>query len=231
MVLVHGGVLGGRYAWTEQKPLATRWTLLAPDRPGHGESPAARQDFEPEAVLVADQFLDEPAHLVGHSYGAIVAMLAAARRPDNVRSLTVIEPPVTGVARGVPSVDDLDADLRSVLGRGAGDPAALLEGFFAVVGVPFEVPSPLPEPLAKGAVALAGARDPGEAELPLAKLRDAPHRSLVISGGHMDAFETICDRIAEGLRAEREVITGMAHLVPNTGGPFNQRLERFLTAA
>jgi pimeloyl-ACP methyl ester carboxylesterase len=52
---------------------------LAPDRPGHGRSPDVRQDFESEAHLIADQLLDEPAHLVGYSYGAIVAMLAATR--------------------------------------------------------------------------------------------------------------------------------------------------------
>ena len=84
MVLVHGGVLGGRETWRAQRPLTERWTLLAPDRPGHGQSPPARQDFEPEAALVADQLLDQPSHLVGHSYGGIVSMYAAcpAVRPS-----------------------------------------------------------------------------------------------------------------------------------------------------
>ncbi|MQA93072.1 MAG: alpha/beta fold hydrolase, partial [Gemmatimonas sp.] len=91
VVLIHGGVLGGREAWRAQRPLTERWTLLAPDRPGHGMSPDARQDFEPEATLVADQLLGAPVHVVGYSYGAIVAMLAAAQRPHGVRTLTVVE--------------------------------------------------------------------------------------------------------------------------------------------
>jgi pimeloyl-ACP methyl ester carboxylesterase len=230
VVLIHGGVLGGRYAWRAQKPLAERWTLLAPDRPGHGDSPAARQDFEPEAILVADQLLEDPVDLVGLSYGGIVAMLAAARRPENVRSLTVIEPPATRVARGVPSVDDFDAGMRTVLDDPPDDLAALLDAFFSVIGVPLQAPRPLPEPLANGAAALVGIRPPGEAKLPLAELSRASVRSLVVSGGHMEAYETICDTITDALDAERAVITGMGHLVPDTGDPFNERLERFLTA-
>ncbi|MFK0250495.1 alpha/beta fold hydrolase [Amycolatopsis azurea] len=78
VVLVHGVLLGGREAWRAQRPLTERWTLLAPERLGHGKSPDGVQDFEVDAGLIAEQVLDEPAHLVGLSYGAIVAMLAAA---------------------------------------------------------------------------------------------------------------------------------------------------------
>src|SRR5689334_13904706 len=122
VVLVHGGLLGGREAWRAQRPLTERWTLLAPDRPGHGRSPDARQDFEPEAVLVAEQLLTEPVHLVGYSYGGVVAVLAAAARPGNVRTLTVVEPPATGVARGNAVVDEYDRRLRGLLaGDGSSD--------------------------------------------------------------------------------------------------------------
>lgn len=63
IIFVHGGLLGGREAWRAQRPLTQRWTVLAPDRPGHGRSPQARTDFEPEAQLIAEQLLDKPAHL------------------------------------------------------------------------------------------------------------------------------------------------------------------------
>ncbi|MGY6655809.1 alpha/beta fold hydrolase [Amycolatopsis sp. TRM77291] len=72
-------------------------------RPGHGKSPDGVQDFEVDAELIAGQVLDEPAHLVGLSYGAIVAMLAAARRPEMVRTLTVVEPPAAGIVRSTRS--------------------------------------------------------------------------------------------------------------------------------
>lgn len=62
---------------------------LAPDRLGHGNSPDAAQDFEVGAELIA-------------------AMFAAARKPEMVRTLTVVEPPATKVARGNAVVDAWD---------------------------------------------------------------------------------------------------------------------------
>lgn len=228
VVLVHGVVLGGREAWRAQRPLTERWTLLAPDRPGHGRSPDARQDFETEAPLIADQLLREPVHLVGHSYGAIVAMLAAAQRPDAVRSLTLIEPPATCVAAGDPVVDAWADELRTSLSDPEDGLAALLGRFFAVAGVQAPVPTPLPEALERGARALAGCRPPTEARLPLAALATSGIPCLVISGGHHQAYEAICDVIAAETTAQREVIPGAAHLVMETGEPFNSRLEEFL---
>jgi pimeloyl-ACP methyl ester carboxylesterase len=49
--------------------------------------------------------LGDGAHLVGHSYGALGALFAAALRPDAVRSLTLVEPPVYGLARGYPAAE------------------------------------------------------------------------------------------------------------------------------
>lgn len=226
-VLVHGSVLGGRESWRAQRPLTERWTLLAPDRPGHGRSPHAGQDFEPEAALIVDQLLEEPAHLVGHSYGAIVAAYAAAARPEAISSLTLIEPVSTALARGVEAVDQLDAALRELCADSGGDPVAALGRFFDAAGVPYEVPVPLPLPLEQGARALVTARPPGEAEIPLAALRKAPFPVLVISGGHSGAFEAISDAMAAGTEGERAVIEGGGHVVQDTGEPFNARLEAF----
>jgi pimeloyl-ACP methyl ester carboxylesterase len=228
VVLVHGAVLGGREAWRAQRPLTERWTLVAPDRPGHGRSPDARQDFETEAPIVADQLLQEPVHLVGHSYGAIVAMLAAARKPDKVRSLTVIEPPATSVTHGDAVVDEWAAETRAVFADPGDDLPALLGRFFDLAGVQAPMPEPLPEPLERGTRALAGARPPTEAELPLAALAASGLPCLVISGGHHQGYEAVCDVIAAKTNAQRAIIPGAAHLVPETGDPFNRRLEEFL---
>ena len=227
MVLVHGVVLGGREAWRAQRPLTERWTLLAPDRPGHGLSPDARQDFEAEAPLVADQLLDAPAHLVGHSYGAIVAMLAAARRPENVRTLTVVEPPAVQAAAGHPDVDRWAAGTRSLFSDPGDDLPGLLARFYAFAGVAAPIPEPLPEPLERGARALAGARPPSEAALPLAELAGSAIPMLAVTGGHSEFYETICDAIAAATGAHRAVIPGQAHLVQDTGEPFNALLEAF----
>ncbi len=53
--------------------------------------------------------------------------------------------------------------------------------------------------------------------------------SLVISGGHREAWEHICDILAEALHAERAVVSGFRHNPPLSGEPFNTCLEGFWT--
>lgn len=231
VVLVHGGVLGGREAWRAQRPLTARWTLLAPDRPGHGRSPSARQDFESEAVLVADQLLDCPAHLVGLSYGAIVAMYAAARRPGNVLSLTIIEPPSTAVARGIAEADDFGRSVRQLLESTDLAADVALRRFVDLVGAWVDLDDPPAPVLLSGMRQLLGARPPDEADPPLDQLRAAGFPALVVSGGHQRVNEIICDRIAERTAATRVVLPGTGHLVPDQGEPFNRVLEQFLYRA
>ena len=228
VVLVHGILLGGREAWIGQRRLTKRWTLLAPDRPGHGRSPRARQDFETEAPLIADQLLGEPVHLVGHSYGAIIAVLAAVRRPENVRSLTVIEPPATKVLEGDPVVDAWAEEAPPVFSDPGHDLPGLVGRFFALARIDLPVPDPLPVPIEQGARALAGARQPGEAELPLDDLAATGIPVLAVSGDHYYCYEAICDEIARVTGGERAVIPGAGHLVQDTRAPFNERLEEFL---
>src|ERR1700694_6224028 len=91
VLLIHGAVTNGGAAWSKQKPLADRWQLVVVNRPGFVPNPPAmRCDFEADAEGIAE-LLDGPGHVVGHSYGGLIALLAASYRPDAVRSLTVIE--------------------------------------------------------------------------------------------------------------------------------------------
>src|SRR6202030_842838 len=100
VLLVHGSVVGAERTWRHQLELAEHHTLLLANRPGFGASPPLpRGDFELEARLFAE-LLGDGAHLVGHSYGAVVALHAAALRPRAVRSLTVSEPGCLRVAAG-----------------------------------------------------------------------------------------------------------------------------------
>jgi hypothetical protein len=145
-----------------------------------------------------------------------------------VRSLTMIEPPATQVAKGNPVVDRWADETGAVFSEPGGDLRVLLGRFFRVAGISLPVPDPLPEPLERGTRALIGARPPTEAELPLTELARSAFPCLIVSGGHHEGYEAVCDVIAKESNAERAVIPGADHLVPDTGDPFNRRLEAFL---
>lgn len=229
--MVHGSVVGGRATWSAQRPLADRFELLILDRPGFSPNPPVeRVDFEQDAVFVSDR-LRPGDHLVGHSYGGVISLLAAARRPDLVGSLTVVEPPATRVAAGDPAVDAFAAGGAALYSSGrADDPERFLRRFLEAVGSPFVPPSPLSPELEQGARALLVERGPWEAEIPLGVLAAAAFPKLVVSGAHHPAFDAICDALERELGAVRLVLPGYGHTV-QLHPRFNEELAGFVAGA
>lgn len=240
-LLVHGSFGWGEQAWARQKPLAERFRLVLVDRRGFGSSPDpdGRVDFERDAGDLAD-LLAEPAHVLGHSYGGLSALLAAARRPDGVRSLAVIEPPAFALARGVPAVEAVVEGIAAA-SEAAGDPADYYSRFLQAWG--FGPPS-----ARLGAAGLRAAesswheRSPAEAEVPVEDLTRAPFPKLVIRGAWDEAppaaretagaaFHAVCDVLEDRLRAGRAVFRGVAHRPHKLGEPFNERIAAFWEAA
>ena len=78
--------------------LSDRYQVLAADLYGYGRSPAWNGDralsLEDEVALIEPllRHAGGPVHLIGHSYGAAVALRVALRHPQQVRSLSVYEP-------------------------------------------------------------------------------------------------------------------------------------------
>lgn len=228
LVLVHGSVLGARGTWGTQRPLAERFDLLVLDRPGFPPNPPVeRIDFDRDAEWLAELLRDGD-HLVGHSYGGVIALLAAAARPKPLASLTVIEPPATRVARHDPAVAEFARGGVELWANGPrDDPEAFLRAFLAAVGSAYDPPSPLPPELEQAARALANERGPWEAEIPLAELASTPFPKLVVSGAHHPAFDGICDVLERELGAERFVLPGYGHTVQRHP-EFNDRLADFV---
>ena len=61
------------------------------------------------------------------------------------------------------------------------------------------------------------ARSPFTDDLPLAAVAEAPFPKLVVSAGHSDGFEAICDDLAVRIGATRAVAEGAGHEVQFAG--------------
>ena len=169
-------------------------------------------------------------HLVGHSYGGVCSLFLAARRPELLRSLTVIEPPAFGIARGIPAADEFMARIEEHWRNGPRDPAEFLRGFLVLVGSSTPAGDFTPE-LLQGARTLMVERPPSEAVVPFDELVPTPFPKLVVSGGHSAAFDAVCDVLEERLGAERAVLPGAGHSVQRLGEPFNELLSSFVERA
>jgi len=75
--------------------------LIAPDQAGHGRQPTwdGVRDLHDQTCHDALDLAPDRFDLVGHSFGATVALRIALRHPGRVRSLTLIEPPLFAAAR------------------------------------------------------------------------------------------------------------------------------------
>lgn len=231
LLLVHGGIVPGWQTWEAQRPLAERFRLVVPHRPGYPPNPPRQGiDFDAQSAAIAE--LVEPGtHLVGHSYGGVVSLLVAALIPDRVRTLTVIEPPAFGLVRGDPAVEDLIARLVPVYADSRLSAREFFLSFASIVGATPHLPEILPPQVEASIDASRVEPAPWEADIRLDLLQAAHRPTLVVSGDHSAAFDAVCDLIADQLSAERAVVAGREHSAQRTGEPFNARLESFLRRA
>jgi pimeloyl-ACP methyl ester carboxylesterase len=230
VLLVHGGASPAT-TWSVLSKLRERFTLAFVHRRGYAPSPPPpdeRQDFELDAADLEPLLAARP-HVVAHSYGVLGALIAATRRPADVRSLTLIEPPLYFLCED-PEVARLEQLGDAVLLHGLDADAAMLREFLELAGAPDLGAGALPEDVKRGVRRAHGGRLPGEARPELGVLRDANIPALVASGGHAEGLERICDALAGELRAQRLVAPGAGHFVAAAPG-FAAALARFLTSA
>jgi pimeloyl-ACP methyl ester carboxylesterase len=153
VVLIHSSGLGSCQWRRIAESLAPKHRLILPDLVGYGESSAVaageRFHFAIDQ-LATERLVDHlgvPVHLVGHSYGGLLALLTAMHRPASVRSVTVYEPVAFGILRS-----ERDEDALATLPSNTSWPSTpdeierWLEGFIAYWNGPGAWPA-LPEPM------------------------------------------------------------------------------------
>ena len=237
VVCVHGSMSSGVTNFSPQRPLVDDgYRLVVPDRRGYGASPDTDgEDFDRDADDIADLLADEDvvgadgAHLLGHSYGGVGALLAAARVPHLVRSLALTEPAAFAVAAADDAVEALLAEHRTLWAEAATlDDASFMERFVATMGGnPADLPDALRRVWTRRTRPMRLGRPAWEATIPVGYLATAHLPTLVVSGGHHPAFEAVCDALAEQLDARRETVRGAGHEIEATGERLNRVLLDF----
>lgn len=99
LVLVHGSSVDQTSWFLVVPELSPTFRVVTYDRRGHGRSGTPRggggidQDVADLAALL-DAIALGPVHLVGSSFGSLVALRLATRSPERIRTLSVHEPPL-----------------------------------------------------------------------------------------------------------------------------------------
>ncbi len=95
VIFVHG-VLNDHSVWILQTRYLAHhgWNVLALDLPGHcrsaGDAPATVEEAADFVMALMDAAGLQKAALVGHSFGSLVALEAAARAPERISQLVLV---------------------------------------------------------------------------------------------------------------------------------------------
>lgn len=201
LVLLHGGSVDARFFDKNIDALADRFHVFLPERRGHGhtpdvDGPITYELMAQDTIAFLEAVVGGPAYLVGHSDGAVVAMLVALRRPDLARQLVLIS---GGFHHDglMPGMDQLDVDeVVKFLGPAYGEVSPDGAEHFPVV---------------VEKIARMAAEEPA---LPQSALRGITSRTLVMFGD--DDLMTLEHVIAmyEGIPdAELAVVPGTSHFL------------------
>lgn len=240
VVLLHSGGMSSRQWGRLITRLAPRHRTLALDFLGYGASAPASDSFtiqdDVDAALQLVDSLDEPPHLIGHSYGGLVALSVARARP--LRTLVVCEPVAFGVLHSTHDAEGL-ADLAaygegSTFGVSPGSEAWLARfiEYWNGPGAWGALPEPTRDAFVRvgkkvhqEVAGILDERTPHDAYRALAM------PTLIVRGERTTkASQRVCAILAETIpHAELHVIEGAGHMAPLTHGDrVNRLIEAFL---
>jgi pimeloyl-ACP methyl ester carboxylesterase len=137
LVLIHGS-WGNHHNWDAVVgELSKTFRVLTYDRRGHSQSERlnvqgnTEQDVSDLIGLIEYLGLS-PAHIAGNSFGAIITLKAATRRPDLFQTLIVHEPPMLGLLKDIteaqPMLQTVNSRIEAVtnlIAKGRNEEAAI----------------------------------------------------------------------------------------------------------
>lgn len=116
-ILVHGS-WGDHFNWAAVVPgLSSSLRVATYDRRGHSRSerppgPGSIRDDVADLAALIEHLFGAPAHVIGNSFGAAIALNLAVQRPELIRSLVAHEPPLFGLLEGEAAVQPALAAVR-----------------------------------------------------------------------------------------------------------------------
>jgi pimeloyl-ACP methyl ester carboxylesterase len=247
VVLLHCSASSARQWEPLVETLQPRYRVRTVDFHGHGERPAWRTDapltLTDEAALVAPLLAAAGgAHVIGHSYGAAVALKVATMHPGLVRSLVVHEPVLfrwliddDAGRRSAPGVVAVAAAIRGCLAMNQKQSAAQrFIDFWCGVGAWDSMPGRKQDSVATHMRAVlqqfeALFREP----LQRAQLARLGVPMLFMTGAlTVTAMRRLADLLLLALpRARHELLQDMGHMGPIThAAQVNRRIVEFLHA-
>jgi pimeloyl-ACP methyl ester carboxylesterase len=122
VIFLHGWIGSWRYWMPTMEAVSDRYRTYAIDLWGFGDSDKSSQRYEIDSfVSLVGLFMDElgliKAPIVGHSLGAVVGMLFAARSPDRVDKLMTVSLPLHSSLINRKLVSGGDGLLDRTIGR------------------------------------------------------------------------------------------------------------------
>jgi pimeloyl-ACP methyl ester carboxylesterase len=244
VVLLHShGLSGGQWRKLTPDLVAHGFRVLAVDFTGQGRSEPWPEpepfSFTIDVERVGDIIRTvQPAHLVGHSYGGLVALHVARALPGSLRTLTLFDP----VAFHVLDADE-DRDARAMLAAldlswkpGPDQRDRWLRtfvDFWGGVGAWSMLREDVRDEFRRVAwVIREGVRTLAADQAPLAAFSGLRVPSLLMTGERSPLpARRVIERLAKAMpNARREVIPGAGHLGPVThAGDVNSRIIAGLT--
>ena len=242
VLFVHGDFSAGTFTWGRQiGELKERLRIVSVDRRGHGRTPPAPGRYtiagDARDLLATARSLGiGRAHLVGHSYGALVALEATRLSPGLVVSLHLVEAPYLSLLPDDPDVGRLARESAAAKGLPAGTPPdAVASAFFeAVIGkaAAERLRSHRAWPgIIRDADRLR--REEFAGEYPPLRLGElAPRPTFVYSGGRSHpGLQKVSAELSRRLRAPHETFPEAGHDVPKSAASFTEVLARNVAGA
>ncbi len=238
-VLVHSSGTSGSDMLDRFGLAVPGFHVLAPDRTNYGQSPASAPGGTgrsngrvPDVAMIDDDaqeialLLGDGAHLVGYSYGGVVALAVASRRPGLVRSLTLVEPPafqlVPDDADALATVARVSAAIDTVHDSPDDYFAAFMSSMF---GETFRIPLDV-IPVDRKAASM---REQVAWDLPLdlSAIAGARIPSLVVCGDWDAGFVAVARHLGHALSGQVLQLDSASHFFDGRWPAIAAELERF----